>query len=124
MFFLLADHIDFAIQRMQKHINLQLPLFYEVKHLYPQEAELARVALEIIQKDLGVKLPKEEQAAITLHFVNFQLQPKQNAAVDDEQLIEDITLMLQQELKISINRLYAREDCEQADSSDQTHGHT
>lgn len=47
---------------MQKHINLQLPLFYEVKHLYPQEAELARVALEIIQKDLGVKLPKEEQA--------------------------------------------------------------
>lgn len=200
VFFLLADHIDFAIQRMQKHINLQLSLFYEVKHLYPQEAELARVALEIIQKDLGVKLPKEEQAAITLHFVNFQLQPKQNAAVDDEQLIEDITLMLQQELKISINRdgfnyyrfvshlhylmertqkdaliatqnsdlfesfrdqfpdiyycaakiavllhrktgknlndeeilylmlhinrLYAREDCEQADSSDQTHGHT
>lgn len=61
VFFLLADHIDFAIQRMQKHINLQLPLFCEVKYLYPQEAELARVALEIIQKDLGSSFPKKSR---------------------------------------------------------------
>ena len=33
--FTLADHIDFAIQRYQKNINIQLPLFYEVRQLYP-----------------------------------------------------------------------------------------
>lgn len=31
--FTLADHIDFAIQRYQKNINIQLPLFYEVRQL-------------------------------------------------------------------------------------------
>ena len=34
--FTLADHIDFAIQRYRKNINIKLPLLYEVRQLYPR----------------------------------------------------------------------------------------
>lgn len=48
--FTLADHIDFAIQRYRKNINIKLPLFYEVRQLYPGESELGRQALDILKK--------------------------------------------------------------------------
>ena len=61
--FTLADHIDFAIQRYQKNINIQLPLFYEVRQLYPNESEIGKQALDILKNRLGVTLPREEAAA-------------------------------------------------------------
>ena len=70
--FTLADHIDFAIQRYQKNINIQLPLFYEVRQLYPNESEIGKQALDILKNRLGVTLPREEAAAIALHFVNYR----------------------------------------------------
>ena len=48
--FTLADHIDFAIQRYRKNINIKLPLLYEVRQLYPGESELGRQALDILKK--------------------------------------------------------------------------
>ena len=64
--FTLADHIDFAIQRYRKNINIKLPLLYEVRQLYPGESELGRQALDILKKRLKVSLPREEAAAITV----------------------------------------------------------
>lgn len=58
--FTLADHIDFAIQRYQKNINIQLPLFYEVRQLYPNESEIGKQALDILKKRLGVSLPRKK----------------------------------------------------------------
>lgn len=54
--FTLADHIDFAIQRYRKNINIKLPLLYEVRQLYPGESELGRQALDILKKRLKVSL--------------------------------------------------------------------
>lgn len=51
--FTLADHIDFSIQRQKRHIHLQLPLLYEVRQLYPEEADLGREGLRIIHQRLG-----------------------------------------------------------------------
>ena len=73
--FTLADHIDFAIQRYRKNINIKLPLLYEVRQLYPGESELGRQALDILKKAPGsLSLPREEAAAIALHFVNYKAQ--------------------------------------------------
>lgn len=47
--FTLADHIDFAIQRYRKNINIKLPLLYEVRQLYPGESELGKQALDILK---------------------------------------------------------------------------
>ena len=60
--FTLADHIDFAIQRYQKNINIQLPLFYEVRQLYPNESEIGKQALDILKKPSGGHPPRERAA--------------------------------------------------------------
>lgn len=35
--YVLADHLNFAIQRCRDGVNLQTPLAYDIRHLYPQE---------------------------------------------------------------------------------------
>ena len=61
--FTLADHIDFSVQRYRKNINIKLPLFYEVRQLYPKESEIGKQALNILKKRLDIALPREEAGA-------------------------------------------------------------
>ena len=66
----LADHIYFAIQRMHQHMSLKLPLREDMKQLYANELSEAYKALDLIEKDIGVKLSKDEAPTIALHFIN------------------------------------------------------
>ena len=102
--FTLADHIDFSIQRQKQHIHLKLPLFYEVRQLYPDESDIGRQALNIIRKRLGVSLPQEEAAAIALHFVNYQTEDTGKPAIDYGALIDEATAIVEQELHVEIDK--------------------
>lgn len=102
--FTLADHIDFCIQRQKEHIQFKLPLFYEVRQLYPEESKLGEKALQIIRQRLGVELPREEGAAIALHFVNYQAQEARDDTVDYGAIIEEATRTVEKELHVSIDK--------------------
>lgn len=102
--FTLADHIDFCIQRQKEHIHFKLPLFYEVRQLYPEEAKIGQKALQIIRQRLGVELPREEGAAIALHFVNYQAQEVQGDTVDYGAIIDEATRTVEEELHVSIDK--------------------
>ena len=102
--FTLADHIDFAIQRYRKNINIKLPLLYEVRQLYPGESELGRQALDILKKRLKVSLPREEAAAIALHFVNYKAQADTAPDIDYGSLIEQATAIVERELNVTVDR--------------------
>lgn len=93
--FTLADHIDFAIQ---------LPLFYEVRQLYPNESEIGKQALDILKNRLGVTLPREEAAAIALHFVNYKAQADTAPDIDYGSLIEQATAIVERELNVTVDR--------------------
>ena len=66
----LTDHINFAIERYQKGINLENALLWEIKRFYPQEYGLGRYAIDLIRERLHVSLPEDEAGFIALHFVN------------------------------------------------------
>lgn len=102
--FTLADHIDFCLQRRRKDINTQLPLFYEVRQLYPQESQIGQEALKIIQRRLQVELPREEAAAIALHFVNYREQGSQGDPVDYGEVIDQVTQTIERELRVQIDK--------------------
>ena len=76
--FTLADHIDFSVQRYRKNINIKLPLFYEVRQLYP--------------------------AAIALHFVNYKAQAETTPDIDYGSIIEQATGIIEQELQVTVDR--------------------
>lgn len=92
--FTLADHIDFSVQRYRKNINIKLPLFYEVRQLYPKESEIGKQALNILKKRLD----------IALHFVNYKAQAETTPDIDYGSIIEQATGIIEQELQVTVDR--------------------
>lgn len=75
----LADHLQFAIERDDDLIK-DNPLQWEIPHLYRKEYEAGKVAIQLIQKELGRTLPAMEASFIALHFVNAQTE---NPSMED-----------------------------------------
>ncbi|MDR2659602.1 MAG: PRD domain-containing protein [Spirochaetaceae bacterium] len=69
----LADHLTFAISRRNDALDIQMPLILDVKHIYPLEFAVGCEALDLIKAETGIEFPKSEAAAITLHFINAEL---------------------------------------------------
>ena len=68
----LADHLSFAVERLQEGIPAQFPLAWEVSQLYPKELATGREALGLVEASLGVRLHDDEAVALAMHFVNAQ----------------------------------------------------
>jgi beta-glucoside operon transcriptional antiterminator len=59
IFFTLADHLTFAIER-SRGIAIQNRLLPEVRRFYPQQFRVASEAVTIIRQQYGIELPEEE----------------------------------------------------------------
>lgn len=73
LFVVLADHLNFAIKRLNDGIELNNPLEWEVKNYYKTEFEFACRATQMVLKKYGIFLPEAEACSIALHIVNAQL---------------------------------------------------
>lgn len=100
----LADHIHFAIERNTKHIQLKLPLLYEIQYLYPIETQIGNEALQIIQRDLHVKLAKEESASIALHLIDNGKSERLPSNKIESSRIETVTTFIEQSMHIHIDK--------------------
>lgn len=101
--FTLADHITFAIKRLKENINVSFPLIHEVKHMYPDEIKIGEYALNLIERKLKVKLPKQEAAIITLHIVDYGLS---SCRVEEncQSKIEKTTKVIEETMGIKIDK--------------------
>lgn len=105
--FTLADHISFAIERARKNIRVRMPLTYDVEQLYPAEYRIAQHALRRIRKEFCVSLPECEAAGIAMSLLNSRLTQEQLPAADpdrDEEMLEDVTEIVENELHILVER--------------------
>ncbi len=88
----MADHIHFAIQRMEQKIKVQMPLAYDVQLQYPVEMEIAENALMLIRKKLHQDLPKSETVGIALSLVNAKISTAN--AQESENQFDDMLRMV------------------------------
>ena len=72
--FTLADHLHFAMERQHQGLNFDMPLSYDVEHLYPREYELGLLALDIVQDYTRVRLPEEEAVSVAMHLINAEAE--------------------------------------------------
>ena len=72
--FSLMDHIKFSLDRYKEGLTFRNKLYWEVKSYYPQEFEVGEWALQLINNDFGVHLPREEAASIAFHIINAESQ--------------------------------------------------
>lgn len=101
--FILADHIEFAIERNKKGINIKMPISYEIENLYKTESKIAAYAISLIRSILHISLPIEEKTGIALTIINAE-----NSAdfheMSDGTMVSQCTKIIEKEMKITINR--------------------
>ncbi len=64
----LADHIAFALKRIEDGMDLTNPFLAETKTLYQTEYKLAKEAVKMIEERFDVSMPESEVGFITLHI--------------------------------------------------------
>lgn len=104
----LADHISFAIKRFRDGIYLRMPLALELEQMYPQEIELARKTVSMINARFKVMLPRDEASGIAMAFINARVYTAGDAVIhaEDERqsTLDGITSIIEREMGVSINR--------------------
>lgn len=81
----LADHIDFALSRIEDNIDISAAnTRWEVKNLFPKEYKISEKVIALINKEMNVNLPVSESIFMTYHFVN--------AASDNDQVQETVEI--------------------------------
>lgn len=98
LYYMLADHINFAIERYEKNIIIQNRLTWEIQSFYPQEYKVADYSLKYINNKLKINLPESESINIAFHFINSK---SNNGNYDSEKYSKAIGDIV----KISINSL-------------------
>ncbi len=108
MAFLLADHIAFAIKRAREHLQVRMPLAYDVEQPYPEEDRVGTRLVRRIRKEFLIDLGDDEAAGIAMNLVNARLESasEQDAARSqgDELMLEEITEIIEDELGMRVDR--------------------
>lgn len=90
----ISDHISFAIERQKKGLALQNSLLWEIKKFYPDEFRLGEDALEIIEKETGIRLTEDEAGFMAMHIVNAQYGTSSRDSQRMILMIQDIVNMV------------------------------
>lgn len=89
----LTDHINNSIELHKEGINRPNIIVWEIKRFYPKEFEIGLKSLELIEDELGIKLPEDEAGNIALHLINAQINNSCNKVEDitkQTKMIQDI----------------------------------
>lgn len=100
----LTDHVGFTINRMKQGLAFPNALFTEVRTFYPQEYAVGLYALDLIHKELGIRLPDDEAVSIALHLVNAEYSSSFSATMHTTQALHDILEILNQWPDINLDR--------------------
>lgn len=77
----LVDHIFHALKRHQNGQSITNSLIWEINRLYPNEFELAKELLDMIEQETEVRLPADEAGFIAMHLINAEMNEEMNTTV-------------------------------------------
>lgn len=101
---LLADHLNFAIERVRKNIRVKMPLAYDVRELYPVEYRLGKYAVEKARKEFQVGLANDEAVGIAMNLINAKKTPSRRPEEDFSEMLEQITEIVENHFHIMVDR--------------------
>lgn len=103
--FTLADHLNFAIERFRKGIDVPTPLAYDVKHLYPRETELGYCALDMVEEQAGIRLPDTEAVNVALHLINAEAESgDMHSMMMTLKIIGEVDAIVERKLHIRLDK--------------------
>ena len=103
--FTLADHINFAIERYRKNMDIKMPFNYDIRHLYEEEMNVGEYAIKLINQEMDTHLSKDEAVSIAMHFINAEnMQRNEENEVDEKTIILDLTKIIEADFSMTIDR--------------------
>lgn len=104
--FVLADHINFAIQRHKQGLKVRMPNATMLEADYPIEFEIGKQGVDLIRKKLKIGLSADEQISIALHLINAESIPAElnQTTLNREKITEDILMIIEEQFQLSIPR--------------------
>ncbi|CCI84812.1 BglG family transcriptional antiterminator [Lactobacillus pasteurii DSM 23907 = CRBIP 24.76] len=90
IYYSLADHLNFAIDRYNSNLTLGNRVFWKMKTYYPTEFQIGVHALSIIKNNLDIELPKEEAANIVFHIINASNSVDNSNVLEVSSLVDNI----------------------------------
>lgn len=104
IYFTLMDHLNFAVERYKKNINITNRVYWEIKNYYAEEFEIGVFALKLVNEKLGIDMPIEEAANIAFHLVNAQGEKEESKdAMKAAKMIGSIVNLVRYTLNINID---------------------
>ena len=98
----IADHIQFAIERLAGGQRLEHAMLWELKSTYRREFTAALEILEMIHSATGVVMPIDEAAFLTMHLVNAELNGDMSSAVSATTAVQDIVAIVREQLGVPL----------------------
>lgn len=107
--FVLSDHINFAIIRNRKNMDIPLPYSYELEYAYPKLTKIAGWFVKKINERMHTTLEKGEITSITMHFLNALEGEKIKENTRDESdyiasIIKNITIIIENFYDMDIDK--------------------
>lgn len=110
--FPLADHIEYAVKRMQKREKISNPLTDDIRILFYKEYKVADMVRPIIQKHLGVEMDEDEVGYVALHIHSAIQDENVSQAMQMARAVRECITLVEKEvgkpidvLSLSYNRL-------------------
>lgn len=98
----LADHIQFAIERLAKGQRLENALLWELKSTYRREFTAALEVLDMVREATGVVLPVDEAGFVTMHLVNAELTGNLSASIGTASAVSEILALVRAHLGLPL----------------------
>lgn len=90
IFYSLSDHLYFATQRLEQNLTLGNRIYLEMKTYFKDEFKIGIFSLNIIEKNLGIKMPQEEAANIAFHIINASSKDESSNVLEISRMIDNI----------------------------------
>lgn len=110
--FPMADHIEYAVRRIQNHEPISNPLTDDIRVLFHMEFKTAQCIRPILKERLGIEIDDDEIGYISLHIHSAIKDEKISQAMQMARAVRECISLVEQEvgkpidvLSLSYNRL-------------------
>lgn len=100
----LTDHICFSIERIKAGQKINNPFLHEIQMLYKREYEVAKQAIEKIDKEFALEMPEDETGFIALHLHSLSQNKKVAKTIKFMSLIHKLVAIIEDNLAILFDR--------------------
>ena len=104
--FTMADHLDFAVRRIQNGEQISNPLTDDIRIMFYKEYKVAGCIRDLLKEKLGIRIDEHEIGYIALHVHAAIVDENVSQAMEIARTVRECICMVEEETGKSIDIMY------------------